>query len=47
MLEEMKGNDKILEDFEKPWEEKLAEAQAKSGSTLDDEDQNEDEELKI
>ncbi len=43
----MKENDKILEDFEKPWEEKLAEAKAKSGTALDDEQNNEDEEQKF
>ena len=31
IIEDMNENEKILEDFQKPWEEKLAEAKAKSG----------------
>jgi hypothetical protein len=30
-IEDMNENEKLLDDFQKPWEEKLAEAKAKSG----------------
>lgn len=36
MLEDMDENEKILEDLEKPWEEKLAEAKAKTKVNAED-----------
>ena len=33
MLEDMEENEKIMEDLETPWEEKLAAAKAKDGTT--------------
>ena len=33
----MTENEKIIEDFQKPWDEKLAEAKAKSGIVDDEE----------
>lgn len=36
MLEDMDENEKIMEDLEKPWDQKLAEEKAKNGKPSDD-----------
>ena len=42
LIEDMNENEKIIEDFQKPWDEKLAEAKAKSGLIDMEEDQIEE-----
>ncbi len=40
VLEDMDENEKIMEDLEKPWEEKLAEEKAKTAAAKQDADIN-------
>ena len=40
IIEDMQENDKILEDFQKPWAEKLAEAKEKKANELSEERQS-------
>lgn len=42
LIEDMTENEKIIEDFQKPWDEKLAEAKAKSGIVELEEDVHEE-----